>query len=607
MPSAAGAPALDALDALARGPAALAVLDPGGAVAWSSRQFDALAGPPDARSDGWAAALRALAAGAAGADVPPPGGAGPRLGLRGRPLEGGGAVVAVDADVHAVEDRVDAAKGALHALARSRPDLLSFLEAAASEAAHALDGAAAVALVARPARGDLVRCAVWPPGAASDLVAMAAPPGAAADRPHDLADPAVLDALGCRRALALPVEGDVPAVVVVGRDRPWTAADRTAAGRLTTLVGSLWGWAVAEDRFERTVADLDDALFTAVHDAAGGRRYPFVTPQVEALTGLDPDAVLAGDADWAALVLPDDRAAFAAHDAALRAGRRSAVDVRVRVGSEVVVLRERATPSVDAGGQPVVGGVLTDVTAHAEAAAQVDRARRAAEHAAHTRMAFLRTMSHELRTPLGVIRGFAEVLVHEVAGLDGPPEVGEFAQTIEEAADRALRLVSDLLDLSRLETEALDLRRTPVDLGPVLGAVADRYRPGAAERGVALHVEAAHATALGDPARIDQVLDQLVSNAAKFTERGAVTVSAADEGGAVRVSVADTGVGMSDDVLAAVFEPFVQGDARVNRRFEGTGLGLAVAHRLAEQMGGSLEATSAEGVGSTFTLTLPST
>ena len=609
MPCAPEAPVLDALalDALDRGPAALAVLDAGGDVVWSSRQFDALAGPSGAWSDEWAGALRDLARGTtASAEVAPSGDAGSRLTLRGRTLGEGGAAVVLDADVRAVEDRVAAAKGALHALARSRPDLLSFLESAASEAAHALDGAVAVALVARPARGDLVRCAVWPPGAAPALVALAAPPGAPADRPWDLAAPAALDALGCRRALALPVEGDVPAVVVVGRDRPWEPADRAAADRLTTLVGSLWGWAVAEDRFERTVADLDDALFTAAHDGAGRRRYAFVTPQVEALTGLDPDAVLAGDADWSALVHPDDRAAFAAHDAALRDGRPSAVDVRVRVGGETAVLRERATPSVDASGQPVVGGVLTDVTAHAEAAAQVDRARRVAEHAAHTRMAFLRTMSHELRTPLGVIRGFAEVLAHEVAELDGPPEIDEFTQTIGEAADRALRLVSDLLDLSRLETEALELRQAPVDLGPVLAAVADRYRPGAAERGVALHVEAADATILGDPTRVEQVLDQLVSNAAKFTERGTVTVSAAARAGAVRVAVADTGVGMAGDVLDAVFEPFVQGDARVNRRFEGTGLGLAIARRLAEQMGGGLEATSAEGEGSTFTLTLPS-
>ena len=520
-----------------------------------------------------------------------------------------GAAAAVGADP--LWERVEAAEAALHALARSRPHLLALLEQAAAEVGRALGAETAVALVCGAAGGESVRCAVWPPDAAPGLVTATLPaaPGGVAD----VAAPPVLSALGTDHALALAVEGEVPAVLVVGRDRPWRPADRAAAKRLATLVGTLWGWAETEDRFQRTVADLDDALFTVAHDADGRRRYTFATPQVEALTGLDPDALLAGDADWAGLVVEGDRAAFAAHDGRLRAGHGSTVDVRLRVGGEVVVLRERATPRLDAGGRAVAGGLLADVTAETEAAAQVERARRVAERAAHTRMDFLRTMSHELRTPLGVIRGFAELLGHEVEGLAAPPEVAEFAETIQDAADRALRLVSDLLDLSRLETEALDLRQAPVALGPLLAAVADRYRPALAARGVALHADATDATVTGDPARIEQVVDQLVSNAAKFTERGAVAVRVAAEGvdpacggGAVCVEVADTGVGMSDDVLDAVFEPFVQGDARVNRRFEGTGLGLAIARRLAEQMGGGLEATSAEGEGSTFTLTLPS-
>ena len=602
MPPVAEAPALAAL---ARGPVALAVLDAAGAVTWSSRQFDVLAGTADDWGDEVQAALCDLASGAAAVgDVTLPGHRAEMLCLRGRPLDGGGAAVVVDVVADPLWERVEAAEAALHDLARSRPGLLALLERAAADVGRALGAEAVVALVGGAAEGEVVRCAVWPPDAAPGLVAVALPDARGA---QDVTAPPVLDALGSDHALVLAVEGEAPAALVVGRGRPWRPADRAAADRLATLVSTLWGWAAAEDRFERTVADLDDALFTVAHDADGRRRYTFVTPQAEALTALDPDALLAGDADWADLVVEADREAFATHDGRLRAGRPSAVDVRARVGGDVVVLRERATPSVDAGGRAVAGGLLADVTAEREAAAQVERARRVAERAAHTRMAFLRTMSHELRTPLGVIRGFAELLGHEVEGLAAPPEVAEFAETIQDAADRALRLVSDLLDLSRLETEALDLRQAPVALGPLLAAVADRYRPALDARGVALHVEPTAATVTGDPARVEQVVDQLLSNAAKFTERGAVSVSVADGGGgAVRVEVADTGVGMSDDVLDAVFEPFVQGDARVNRRFEGSGLGLTIARRLAEQMGGGLAATGAEGEGSTFTLTLPS-
>ncbi|MDT7857592.1 PAS domain-containing sensor histidine kinase [Rubrivirga sp. S365] len=589
--------------ALAEAPAALAVLDAGGGVVWSSRAFDALLGSPDAWGDAVQAGLGRLVAGADAAKVVRPGHAVERLDLRAHALDGGGAAVVAAVAADPLGARVAAAEAALHALARPRPDLLALLEAAAVHVGQALAAGVAVALVG--GADDYVRCAVWPPDAAPGLVTAAVPPGDGSGRARDVSAPPVLAALGAAHALAVPVGGDLPALVVVGRGRPWRPDERAAADRLGVLVATLWGWAEAEDRFERTVADLDDALFTVAHDADGRRRYAFVSPQAEALTGLDPDAVLAGDADWSALVVDGDRAAFAAHDARLRAGRPSTVDVRLVVGGDVAWVRERATPGLDAAGNVATGGLLADVTAQHEAEAQLRRARRAAERAAHTRMAFLRTMSHELRTPLGVIRGFADLLADEVADLAAPPEVAEFADAIQTAAGRALRLVSDLLDLSRLETKALDLRRMPVALGPLLAAVAGRHRPALDGRGVALHVEPTDAAALADPARVEQVVEQLLANAAKFTERGAVAVRVRAEGGAVRVEVADTGVGVAADALDDVFEPFVQGDARVNRRFEGTGLGLAVARRLADQMGGGLTATSVEGEGSTFTLTLP--
>ena len=589
------------LAALSQGPAALAVLDGEGRITWSSRRFDVLAGPVETWGDGMHEALRDLADGRATVgDVTLPDCPTEMLCLRGRALDGGGAAVVVDVVADPLWERVEAAEASLHAMALSRPGLLDLLEAASADVGRALGADAVVAVVGGAA--DYVRCAVWPPGAAPTLVTVAIDADATV---HELAAPPVLAALGTAHALVLPVAGDVGAALIVGRDRMWRPADRAAARRLAALVTTLWGWAESEDRFQRMASDLDDALFTVVADG-GRRRYAFVTPQIEALTGLDPDAVLAGDADWADLVVAADRDAFDAHDARLRAGEPSSVDVRLDVGGEEVWVRERATPSLDASGRPVAGGLLANVTAEKEAADRVARARRVAERAAHTRMAFLRTMSHELRTPLGVIRGFAELLVHELDGVAAPPVVSEFSETIQSAADRALRLVSDLLDLSRLETEALDLRNVPFDLGTLVDATATRYAPALGERGVTLRVEAGDAEAIGDPARVEQVVDQLVSNAAKFTHEGTVDVRVAPAGGAVRVEVADTGIGMSDDVLDAIFEPFVQGDTRVNREYEGTGLGLAIARRLAERMGGSLEATSTEGEGSTLTLTLQS-
>ena len=511
--------------------------------------------------------------------------------------------------------RVDAAEAALRQAALARPDALALLEAAVTHIAEALGATVAAAFVG--ADDPLVRCAAAPLGAPFEIAELyvrdwptvgagQAETVSGDDAGTDVGASALLEGLGARHALLLPVDGAAPGVVALGRGAAFSEAERLAGARLAALFSTLWAWTDAEARFQRTVADLDDALFTFCHRPDGRRDYAFVTPQAEAITGLDLDALLAGDADWADLVCPDDRAAFDAHDARLRAGEPSSVDVRL-AGTETVWIRERATPSLDAAGRPVAGGLLSDVTAQKEAEATLECARRVAERAADARMAFLRLMSHELRTPLGAIRGFAELLADEVAAVPGaPPEVAEFTATIGEAAARALRLVSDLLDLARLETDTLGLTPRPVDVAPLVRAAAARVAPDLAARGVALCVDArSPAVALADAARLEQVLAQLVGNATQFTARGSVTLSVEIDGGEVHVSVADTGAGMDPLFLETLFEPFAQEDTRVNRDREGTGLGLAIARRLAEAMGGRLAATSVHGAGSTFRLMLP--
>ena len=515
-----------------------------------------------------------------------------------------------------LQRRVEAAEAALRQAALGGPDALALLEAALSRIAETFGATVGAAFVG--ADDALVRCAVYAPNVAPDLLDLdlgAWPALRAGAAVSVSVGPALHDAflagLGAPHALLLPVDGASPGVVALGRRVPFADAERLAGARLAALFSTLWAWTDAEARFQRTVADLDDALFTFGHRPDGRRVYAFVTPQVEVLTGLAPDALLAGTADWADLVHPDDRAAFDVHDTRLRAGDPSRVDVRLVLArgaaDETVWVSERATPSLDAAGRPVAGGLLSDVTAQKEAEATLDRARRVAERASDARMAFLRLMSHELRTPLGAIRGFAELLADEVAEMpDAPPEVAEFAATIGEAAARALRLVSDLLDLSRLETDALVLFRSSVDLVPLVQAAASRVAPGLAARGVALRVDAdASAVALADPARLEQVLRQLLDNAAAFTTTGSVTVRVARDADEMRVDIADTGAGMDEVFLESLFEPFAQEDTRVNRDREGTGLGLAIARRLVVAMGGRLDVASVKGEGSTFTVVLP--
>ncbi|OZC01849.1 sensor histidine kinase [Rubricoccus marinus] len=503
--------------------------------------------------------------------------------------------------------RMEQAEAELRAVALGRPDPLALLEAGVRQLSGALGGRPTIAYVA----GDdvLVRCATWPVDTASPVEM---PLADALDSTQPTAVPPeahgdLLEVLGTEAALRVPFEGAAEGVfVIAGADDEVT---RASAARLVALFSTLWAWTESEARFQRTVADLEDALFTFSYDEDGERRYAFVTPQVEAMAGVEPRLLVNDEVSWEALVADVDAETFASHDERLRAGEPSRLDYRLRLADgSVRWVSERATPNIDAAGRFAVGGILSDVTERKDAETTLVRARRVAERAAQTRMAFLRTMSHELRTPLGAIRGFAEILEDEVRALDGaPPEVPEFARTIAEATDRALRLVSSLLDLSRLETNAIELASQALDLDALVAGVALRHAPEAEANGLAFTLERASGEAVvqGDPSRLEQVVDGLIANSVKFTERGEITVRVEPDINEVRVRVTDTGVGISEAFVDGLFEPFAQEDHRVNRKFEGSGLGLAIASGLVRAMGGRIEVVSEQGVGSTFSVAIP--
>lgn len=535
-----------------------------------------------------------------------------------------------------LQESAEAAEARMRNAALAQASPLALLEAAAGAMGETLGAANVHVFVetewgapGREADSDaaptrvLVRCAAWPAAAPgplelpSDLLPAVPEDAAFAARssessPLVLSGPAhaaLREETGASHLLLVPYAAEARGAFLIATDRALGAAERAAAGRLVGFCRVLQSWTEAENRLSRTLADLEDALFTCTFVPSGQRAYAFVSPQVTAITGLDAAAILGGAADWSQAVLPEDRPAFEAHEAALRLGEPSRVAVRIRrPDGQVRWISERATPGIDTAGRPLAGGLLADVTAQKEAEAVLEQARRVAERTAQTRMAFLRTMSHELRTPLGAIRGFAEMLGEEVRALsDVPPVVKEFAGTIYDASDRALRLVTHLMDLSHLETGALELQRSPVDVAALAARVGARYADDLAARGIAYVFEgpAEPALALADPARLEQVFEHLLSNAAKFTEAGCVRVTVVTGPDDVAVAVSDTGCGIAPAFMDALFEPFAQEDARINRSHGGSGLGLGLAHRLVRAQGGRLEAVSAVGEGSTFTVRLP--
>ncbi|MCI3133590.1 ATP-binding protein [Phenylobacterium aquaticum] len=235
---------------------------------------------------------------------------------------------------------------------------------------------------------------------------------------------------------------------------------------------------------------------------------------------------------------------------------------------------------------------------------RLKRARDEAHSASQSKSAFLATMSHEIRTPLNGVLGMAQAMARDELTDVQRERLG----VIRQAGETLLVLLNDLLDLSRIEAGKLDLEDGVLDIRQMLAGVQATFTTLAADKDVSLAIHIAPEAEgrwRGDPTRVRQILYNLVSNAVKFTARGAVEVTVKLGAPGLVFSVSDTGPGIADDRMARLFEKFVQADASTTRRYGGSGLGLAICRQLADMMGGEIEAHSELDVGSTFTVTLP--
>ncbi|AAK24637.1 hybrid sensor histidine kinase/response regulator [Caulobacter vibrioides] len=258
----------------------------------------------------------------------------------------------------------------------------------------------------------------------------------------------------------------------------------------------------------------------------------------------------------------------------------------------------------------LVFGVARDVTERLRIQAEMAEARDAAEAANRAKNDFLANMSHEIRTPLNGVIALA-------AALDETPltsKQAEMVAMIRRSGETLERLVSDILDVSKIEAGQMTLQPQAFDLGALVDGLLDVTRLRAKEKGVAVRLERSPTAAggfLGDSVRIGQVLSNLFSNAVKFTDQGEVIVRVdveeAGNGQAARlfVEVEDTGVGFDAEKAEMIFQRFNQADSTITRRFGGSGLGLSISKTLVEMMGGEITAQSSPGAGSLFRVTLP--
>ena len=248
-------------------------------------------------------------------------------------------------------------------------------------------------------------------------------------------------------------------------------------------------------------------------------------------------------------------------------------------------------------------GLLQAMSLAEEAREAADLAREEAEAAAHLKSSILANMSHEIRTPLTAILGFSEVLREEV-----PNDLHEFAEAIHTGGQRLLNTLNDILDLSRLDADRLELTPERFDAVAATRELVRLLAPLAQKANIGLRFGSMLPElpiALSAPA-FDRIVTNLVGNAIKFTPEGEVRVRLLAREGRLVIQVQDTGVGIGDAFLPDLFEPFKQESNDEHRRdFEGTGLGLAITHRLVEKLEGTIRVQSEKGVGTMFEVELP--
>ena len=360
----------------------------------------------------------------------------------------------------------------------------------------------------------------------------------------------------------------------------------------------------ADQRFDSLAANLPGVIYQRKVTPDGDIRYTYISEGARYLFGVSPEEVLADPNALFECHGPEYRETFRRN--LLEASRELRMwDVEAQLvtrdGSVKwghAIARPRRLPD----GSVVWDGIILDATRLKKANLELSAANRAKSE-------FLANMSHELRTPLNAILGFSEIMRDEHFGDLGNSLYREYAADIHQSGTHLLEVINDILDLAKIEAGKLELNEETIEpislVESCMRLVRERADAHAITLKQVLPENLPHLT--GDARKLKQTLINLLSNAVKFTpDGGEVTVSAKiDADGTLAITVTDTGIGIPEDHLAKVFDPFAQVDGGLDRQYEGTGLGLPLSKAMVELHDGELTLESTVGIGTTATLRLP--
>ena len=290
-------------------------------------------------------------------------------------------------------------------------------------------------------------------------------------------------------------------------------------------------------------------------------------------------------------------------EATIATGEPQAIEYQLLIDSK---MRDYEARIVASGDEEVIS-IVRDITDRKQIESALRESKDSAEAGSRAKSEFLATMSHELRTPLNAILGLSHLLQQEIFGGVNPKQ-REYIDCIHSSGEHLLALINDILDLSKVEAGREELTHLPLDVREMSEACLTLIRDRAVAKGLQIiyQIDPQISSCTGDERRIKQMLLNLLSNAVKFTSVGTVSLRVQKVPLGIAFTVTDTGIGIDESQMKFLFQPFQQLDSRLNRQYEGTGLGLALTRKLAQLHGGDVTVQSTLGKGSQFTLFLPS-